>query len=83
MAAATPAFVAAEPATAAPPARPSSHARQRAKPGSVLAARSETEYAYVAQDLKRIAVLSGALFGVLFLLWLLVVVLGVIPLPFY
>jgi hypothetical protein len=57
--------------------------RQRTKPGSLLAARAATEYVYVAQDMRRILVVAGALFGVLILLWLAVVVLGIIPLPFY
>lgn len=57
--------------------------RPRAKPGSLLAARAATEYVYVSQDLKRISVVGALLFGVLFLLWLLIVQLRVIPLPFY
>jgi hypothetical protein len=57
--------------------------RQRAKPGSLLAARAATEYVYVAQDLRRITVLSVILFAVMILAWLLIVVLGVIPLDFY
>jgi len=57
--------------------------RQRSKPGSLLAARAATEYVYVAQDIRRILLVAGALFAVLILLWLAVVVLGIIPLPFY
>ena len=38
---------------------------------------------YVAQDMRRIAVVAALLFGILFALWLLIVVLRVIPLPFY
>lgn len=61
----------------------SAHARPRAKPGSLLAARAATEYVYVAQDLKRITLLGVLLFGGLILLWLAIVVLRLIPLPFY
>ncbi len=59
------------------------HPRHRTKPGSLLAARAATEYVYVAQDLRRILIVSTLLFGVLILLWLAVVVLKVIPLPYY
>lgn len=58
-------------------------ANQRVKPGSLLAARAATEYVYVTQDLKRITVVGGLLFAALIVLWLLIVVLRVIPLPFY
>lgn len=64
--------------------RARSHSRHRvAKPGSVLAAKAATEYVYVAQDLRRILVVAAVLFGILFAAWLIVVVLRVIPLPFY
>jgi hypothetical protein len=62
---------------------PAAQPRQRIKPGSLLAARAATEYVYVAQDLKRIGVVGGLLFGTLFVLWLVIVVWRVIPLPFY
>ena len=55
----------------------------RIKPGSILAARAATEYVYVAQDFRRIVLVAGVLIGFLFALWVLVVVLRVIPLPFY
>jgi hypothetical protein len=58
-------------------------ARHRIKPGSLLASRAATEYVYVTQDLKRITVLGVLLFGALIVLWLLLVVLRVVPLPFY
>jgi hypothetical protein len=61
----------------------STHPRHRTKPGSLLAARAATEYVYVAQDMRRILLVAGLLFGVLLLLWLVVVMLKVIPLPFY
>jgi len=55
----------------------------RVKPGSLLAAKAATEYVYVAQDLRRIVIVAALLFGILFALWLLIVVMRVIPLPFY
>jgi hypothetical protein len=58
-------------------------ARTRSRPGSLLAARAATEYIYVAQDLRRIVVVAAALFGTMIVLWLLIVVFKVIPLPFY
>jgi len=61
----------------------STQPRHRTKPGSLLAARAATEYVYVAQDLRRITVVAALLFGVLILLWLVIVVLKIIPLPFY
>ncbi len=73
----------AQPAADVRPAPRMAHPRQRAKPGSLLAARAATEYVYVAEDLKRIGVLSVLLFGALFALWVLIVILRVIPLPFY
>lgn len=58
-------------------------AHHRVKAGSLLAARAATEYVYVAQDLKRITVVGTLLVGALIVLWLLIVVLRVIELPFY
>jgi hypothetical protein len=55
----------------------------RTKPGSLLAARAATEYVYVAADMRRILIVAAALFGTLIVLWLLIVVMKVIPLPFY
>lgn len=55
----------------------------RIKPGSLLAARAATEYVYVAQDFRRIVLVAGGLTVLLFVLWLAIVVLRVIPLPFY
>ena len=63
--------------------RTTSRTHHRIKPGSILAARAATEYVYVAQDMRRILLVAGGLIGLLFALWLLVVVLRVIPLPFY
>lgn len=59
------------------------HPRHRTKPGSLLAARAATEYVYVAQDMRRIALVAALLLVTLIVLWLLIVVLRVIPLDFY
>jgi len=64
------------------PVRSAQH-RVRAKPGSVLAARAATEYVYVGQDLRRIAIVSTVLVGLMIAAWLLIVVLQIIPLDFY
>lgn len=56
---------------------------QRVKPGSLLAARAATEYVYVAKDMRRILVVATVLVSVMLVLWLLLVVLKVVPLPFY
>lgn len=48
----------------------------RAKPGSLLATRAAEEYVYVAQDLRRIALVAVLLFGILFGLWILIEALG-------
>ena len=53
-------------------------ARTRARPSSLLAAKAATEYVYVAQDVRRILVVATALFGVMFALWILIVVAKVI-----
>ncbi len=55
----------------------------RTKPGSLLAAKAASEYVYVAQDMRRILLVAGALFATLIILWLALVVFKVIPLPFY
>lgn len=75
--------LAAEAASVAPSAsvaasdiRRSTPGRVKMKPNSLLAARAETEYVYVGQDLRRIAVVAAGLFGVLLLLWVLLVVVG-------
>ena len=63
--------------------RSRTYQKHRVKAGSMLAAKAATEYVYVAQDMRRIAVVAALLFGILFALWLLIVVMRVIPLPFY
>ena len=66
-------------ADSAPPTR-TIHHRARAKPGSILAERAATEYVYVAQDLRRIAIVAAALIGILLVLWTVLVVMGASPL---
>lgn len=70
-------------AAAALEASARSHPRHRVKAGSLLAARAATEYVYVAQDMRRILFVSGLLVTVMLVLWLLLVVMRVVPLPFY
>lgn len=55
----------------------------KVKAGSVLAVRAATEYLYVAQDLRRILFVAAGLVAVLLALWLVIVVLRLVPLPFY
>jgi hypothetical protein len=52
--------------------------RSRARPSSLLAAKAATEYVYVAQDVRRIVMVGGVLFGIMLLLWVLIVVAKVI-----
>ena len=65
------------------PTRSSQRVHHKIKAGSILATRAATEYVYVAQDMRRIFLVAGGLTGLLFVLWLLIVVLKVIELPFY
>ena len=64
-------------------ARTTTRTHHKIKAGSILAARAATEYVYVAQDFRRIVLVAGGLIALLLVLWVLVVVLKVIPLPFY
>jgi len=57
--------------------------RHRIKAGSLLAARAATEYLYVARDMRRIVIVATLVFGTLFALWALIVVMRVLPLSFY
>jgi hypothetical protein len=59
------------------------HPRHRVKAGSLLAARAATEYVYVAKDMRRILLVASLLVAVMLVLWLLLVVMRVVPLPFY
>jgi hypothetical protein len=52
--------------------------RSRARPSSLLAAKAATEYVYVAQDVRRIVAVGGALFAIMLVLWVLIVVAKVI-----
>jgi hypothetical protein len=64
-------------------ARPTVRVHHKIKAGSILAERAATEYVYVSQDMRRIIFVAGGLIAVLFILWLLLVVMKVVPLPFY
>jgi hypothetical protein len=70
-------------ATAVLEASARSHPRHRAKAGSLLASRAATEYVYVAKDMRRILFVAVLLIGIMFALWVLLVVMRVVPLPFY
>ena len=59
------------------------HPRHRVKAGSLLAARAATEYVYVAKDMRRILVVAVLLVVIMLVLWVLLVVMRVVPLPFY
>jgi hypothetical protein len=49
----------------------------KVKANSLLAARAQTEYVYVGQDLRRIVLVGAMLFGILLALWIVLVILGV------
>jgi hypothetical protein len=51
--------------------------RVKVKANSLLAARAQTEYVYVGQDLRRILIVGALLFGILLALWIVLVILGV------
>lgn len=70
-------------AAARPTQRAGTRIHHKIKAGSILAARAASEYVYVAQDMRRILLVAGFLIGLLFALWLLIVVMRVIALPFY
>ena len=44
--------------------------RVKVKEGSLLASRAEDEYAYIAKDLRQIAIVAAILFGALIAIWL-------------
>jgi hypothetical protein len=48
----------------------------RVRPSSLLATRAAEEYVYVAQDLRRIALVAVLLFGLLFALWIAIEAFG-------
>ncbi len=68
---------------AAVAARHGTRVHHKVKAGSLLAARAATEYLYVSQDMRRILVVAAGLVAVLIALWLVIVVLRLVPLPFY
>jgi uncharacterized MAPEG superfamily protein len=78
-------IVEAQPAAAAAilEANARSHPRHRVKAGSLLASRAATEYVYVAKDMRRILFVAVLLTAIMLVLWLLLVVMRVVPLPFY
>ena len=49
----------------------------RVRPNSLLAARGAEEYVYVAQDLRRIALVAVLLFGLLIATWITLELLGI------
>ncbi len=61
----------------------SQRTHHKIKANSLLAARAATEYVYVSQDLRRITIVAGTLIVSLLILWLLLVALKVVQLPFY
>ena len=50
--------------------------RPGGRPNTLLATRAAEEYVYVAQDLRRIALVAVLLFGILFGLWIAIETLG-------
>jgi hypothetical protein len=64
-------------------ARTTQRTHHKIKANSLLAARAATEYVYVSQDLRRITIVAGTLIVSLLVLWLLLVALKVVQLPFY
>ena len=52
----------------------------RAREGSLVAARTEQEYAYVVRDVRRILRVGGSLVGILFILFLIIDVAGLVKL---
>ena len=65
--------------TADAPSSRAAGARSRTRgPSTSFEESAAQEYAYVASDVRRIAVVGGSLFAVLIALWLLIEVLGII-----
>jgi hypothetical protein len=57
----------------------SSPQRRRTTASSLLAAKAAVEYVYVLEDIRRIVLVAGTLLAVLFVLWLVIVPLRLIP----
>lgn len=72
--------VAEEMAPVAEAARPVANLMRgsRVRPNSLLASRAAEEYVYVAQDLRRIALVAVLLFGLLFGAWIVLNLTGVL-----
>ena len=70
------------PAAAEEPERAAASQRgaTRVRPNSLLALRAAEEYGYVAQDLRRIALVAVLLFGLLIGLWVAIEALGLVKL---
>ena len=60
-------------------ARNARAAAAQASPVSNLAISAADEYAYVARDVRRIAIVGGSLVGILFGFWAIVTVTGIGP----
>lgn len=58
---------------------PDASARGRTKESGLLASRATLEYAYVSADLRRIAVVAGALFVLMIAIWIVLSVTGNVP----
>ncbi len=59
---------------------PGARARMRGGPSASFAESAAQEYAYVASDVRRIAMVGGGLFATLIVLFVLIEVLGVVHL---
>jgi len=64
-------------AESASPAAANAMRGGRVRPNSLLAVRAAEEYVYVAQDIRRIAVVALGLFGLLFAIWIALELLGI------
>lgn len=60
--------------------RPTGSRSRTRGPSTSFEESTAQEYAYVASDVRRIAIVGGSLFAVLIALWLLIEVLGIVKL---
>jgi hypothetical protein len=58
---------------------PDAATRGRTKESGLLASRATLEYAYVAADLRRIAIVAGGLFALMLAIWLVLSATGNVP----
>ena len=58
---------------------PDAAARGRTKESGLLASRATLEYAYVSADLRRIAIVAGALFALMIVIWVVLSATGNVP----